>query len=720
MIELPKELQKTELNFILLGKQQKNPIEKWQENNYCYTDKRFKEHLAADWNYGVICGNGLIVIDADTPELNELVQKHLDTTFTVRTGKGIHYYYICVGFERKRVLQKNGKHLGEVQSTGTYVVGANSIHPSGAVYSVVNDHPITFISKTRLDNLFSEFYSGTKVSGEVIKVGAPTGLRNESMFKLACSFREKSLTQEETYSALVGLNEKNNPPLPPSELRTIVDSAYSYKKNSFVEQSPEFNQVYGIEKEVYTLIAEKKRFKATELIASTFEETNHIYTTRDDVSSECWIYKDGIFVPQGRTYIKEFCRMVLGRLYSSNLCNAVMDKIEVDTYIDQELFFKEEPPYLIPVNNGIIDIRTRELIQFSPEFKFFSKVPIDYIPGKDCPMIKNFFQDLFWHTDEVIVIQEIFGFLLYREYFLEKAFMYLGSGRNGKGKTLDLMKRFLGVENCSEISLESMEKDQFAVGELFKKHANLCGDLSKTALTHTGEFKKLTGRDLLSAPRKFKTRVNFVNHAKMIFSCNELPITYDITEAFFNRWAIIDFPFTFLPEPEFREVSPQALKTYKLRDSNIIDRITTVDEMQGLLNWALDGLERLLKNRAFSFSPSTQQVKEKWLRKSDSCMAFCMDNIVMSVEGKITKQEFRGLYSQYCKQYNLTISSDKTINYVLSRNFGAMDDRRVDSDGIQKLFWIGIAFKSQIEKQNDLDKQKKLKESLSIQTEFIE
>ena len=68
--------------------------------------------------------------------------------------------------------------------------------------------------------------------------------------------------------------------------------------------------------------------------------------------------------------------------------------------------------------------------------------------------------------------------------------MCLGSGRNGKGKTLELMKHFIGVENCAEINLESMEKDIYSIGELFKKNANLCGDLSKTALKHTGEFKK--------------------------------------------------------------------------------------------------------------------------------------------------------------------------------------------------------------------------------------
>ena len=123
--------------------------------------------------------------------------------------------------------------------------------------------------------------------------------------------------------------------------------------------------------------------------------------------------------------------------------------------------------------------------------------------------------------------------------------MFSGSGRNGKGKTVELMKRFIGAQNCANITLQSLEKDNFSMGELFNKMANLGADISSSALKETGKFKNLTGHDLVSAQRKFLTQVHFVNYAKMIFCANELPQTSDITIAFFNRWIIIDFPYTF-------------------------------------------------------------------------------------------------------------------------------------------------------------------------------
>lgn len=443
---------------------------------------------------------------------------------------------------------------------------------------------------------------------------------------------------------------------------------------------------------VITLIALKKRSEATETIAKMFLKNEKVYTTRDDERSECWIYKEGIYVPQARTYIRECCRNLLKEVFTGQLANEIISKIEADTYIDQEDFFKEEPPNLIAVKNGILDLNTKELKPFDPNKKFFSKLSIDYIPNKKCKSIKDFFDSLFKNKEEVKVIQEIFGFLLYKEYFLEKAIMMLGSGRNGKGKTLELMKRFIGVENCAEISLESMEKDIYGAGELFKKSANLCGDLSKGALKHTGEFKKLTGRDLLSAPRKFKTRVQFVNYAKMIFSCNELPYTYDITEAFFNRWLILDFPFTFLPQQEIDLLDDD--ENIKLRDPNIIDKISTEEEMEGLLNWAIEGLDRLRDKKSFSFSPSTEETKNKWMRKSNSCLAFVMDYVEENPEGYVIKSDFKRFYTAYCREHKIQIASEKVIKNILTTVAGADEDRR-KIDEQQKYIWCGIRIKEE-------------------------
>lgn len=440
------------------------------------------------------------------------------------------------------------------------------------------------------------------------------------------------------------------------------------------------------------LLHTKDKGRATEEIVNEILSKEKIYTTRNDEKSEMWIYQEGIYVPNARTYIQEYCRKMLGRAYTNQINNLVISKIEADTFIDQEEFFKSNDPDLITVQNGILNTKTKKLSEFTPNIRFFNKVPVTYNPEQDCKEIKKFFGEVLQDEDEIDVIQEIFGFLLHDEYFMEKAFMFLGNGRNGKSKTLDLMKRFMGLDNCAEISLEKLEKDNFAMGELFKKKANLCGDLSSAALKNTGSFKKLTGRDLISASRKFKNMVKFQNYAKMIFSANELPVTYDITDAFFNRWIIIDFPYQFLPQREIDLIEDEeAKKKVKLRDPKRIERIVSDDEMSGLLNWALEGLDRLRKDGQFSRSPSTEQTKEKWMRKSNSCIAFLMDCVKTDYNSYVSKTEFRQLYSYYCSFYKLSLKSDKSIKNTLNTYLGVMEDRKT-IDGEQKRVWLGMTW----------------------------
>ncbi|GAG69592.1 unnamed protein product [marine sediment metagenome] len=411
-----------------------------------------------------------------------------------------------------------------------------------------------------------------------------------------------------------------------------------------------------------------------------------------------WIYKkegndEGIYVPQGRTYIQQICRNILSDAYTNKIYNLVIAKVEADTYEEIKEFFKEEHLDLVAVKNGILNLRTRELVPFSSKYRFFSKHPLTYDKDKDCPIIKEFFKSLFKQAKkEILVMQEIFGYILYREYFIEKAFMFLGIGRNGKGKTIMLMKKFIGEDNTSEIPLEDLEKDIFAQGELFKKNANLCGDLSKGALYKSGKFKSLTGRDPINAARKFLTRISFINFSKMIFAANELPLTFDLTPAFFNRWIILDFPFTFLSQKDIDIIPENERDNIKLRDPDIIEKIATPNEMSGLLNWSLDGLDKLFKNKTFSYSPSTEETKKKWLRRSDSCLAFVMDKIETCYDEYIIKSEFKSEYVRYCQKHRISISGDKMIKHVITVYVGGSDDR-ISIENTQKSVWGGIRFK---------------------------
>lgn len=452
---------------------------------------------------------------------------------------------------------------------------------------------------------------------------------------------------------------------------------------------------------VLAKLALRRRGEATETLVERILEEKHIYTTRDDERAEMWIYHEGIYIPQAKTYIKEYCRQVLGDAYTTTLANDVIAKIETDTYIDQKEFFGNIHEEEMATENGLLNIITRELRQFTPKEIFFNKIPIKYDPKEECPAIKKHFTAVLKNEEDLPVVQELFGYLLLKEYRFEKAFMFIGTGRNGKGKTIELMKAFLGIENCASVPLQQFETDNFAQGELFNKMANLAGDLDARALKHTGSLKTLTGRDLISASRKFLPRVHFVNYAKMVFAANQLPVTYDLTPAFFMRWILLEFPFVFLTEEEIKELPEKDQKNCKIKDPEIVKKITTDSELSGLLNFALDGLQKLLKQKDFSYSKSTEEVKTMWLRKSDSFAGFLMDCVEESedVTPKISKQDLRKAYAVYCRKHKLKMVSDKQINFTLTTTYAVSEEREM-VDGVRKSYWYGIKFK-EIELEGD-------------------
>src|SRR3989344_9695056 len=94
-------------------------------------------------------------------------------------------------------------------------------------------------------------------------------------------------------------------------------------------------------------------------------------------------------------------------------------------------------------------------------------------------------------------------------------------------------------------------------------------------------LKQLTGRDYISANRKFLPRILFVNYAKLIFAANERPSPKDDSQAFFARWVLLDFPYTFTSQEEIdKETNPEKKRLMKLRDENIL--VTVQQECHSL------------------------------------------------------------------------------------------------------------------------------------------
>jgi len=467
-------------------------------------------------------------------------------------------------------------------------------------------------------------------------------------------------------------------------------------KTTKTEQKEEWKKedYKTLRNDVLQLLGENPK-KVSEKIVKEILMHEYIYTTRDDARNEMWIYKEGIYIPQGKSFIREICREILGSFYNTLTAYEVTSKIEVDTAIKKEDFFINNYIYEIPVINGILNIKTKKLIPFNPTKIFFSKIPIKYNPNAKCPAINKFLSEIMADKTDKNVFYEIAGFCLHKEYTFEKAFMFLGTGRNGKSKCLELIKRAIGAENCFSLPLNALKSDNADLSQLFGKMVNLAGDIGYEDLKDTATFKSLTGRDLITARRKFLTAITFENYAKFIFSCNQLPKVYDLSKAFWDRWILIEFPYYFATKEELAIADITTKDKWKERDENIISKITQPDEFSGFLNEILTGYDRLMQNKKFSTTKGTEEVKSTWMRLADSFYAFCEENIASSndeVKDRVPKRELRKKYKEYCTKHNLKMSNDKYIQEFLEKNYFVSTKQ----DSSYEYLWTGLKMKDYI------------------------
>lgn len=397
-------------------------------------------------------------------------------------------------------------------------------------------------------------------------------------------------------------------------------------------------------------------------------------------SDQIYIYKDGIYIERGERILSKHLQETLQKYCISSLVREVLASIKRSTYKNRDEV--KEDPNRICLANGILDIKTFQVTPHTPELIFLNKLPVKYDPKAKCPTIETFLSQTL-NPDDIPVAQELAGYCLLKAYPIHKAFMLTGTGSNGKSTFIHVLKKFLGENNCASEPLHQLETNRFAPVSLYGKLANLFADLSSKALTETSMFKMLTGGvDPCPAENKFRDRFTYVNYAKMIFSCNRIPRSPDDTDAFHRRWVRLPFPNQFLG---------------KTADKKLTQKLTTDAELSGFLNFALTGLQQLLKEGEFSNSKSVDEMREEYIRQSDSVQAFIMDCIDMSPDEHTEKEVLYAEYTEYCRKMTYPCEANNTFHKVL-RKLVRIEDYRpqlmVDDKKQRVQCWKGIVLKN--------------------------
>lgn len=414
-----------------------------------------------------------------------------------------------------------------------------------------------------------------------------------------------------------------------------------------------------------------------------FVMTEHKFLTFTDEEGEVYHYDNGIYKPGGKPLIKQIIEQKIGQFATTFIVNEAVEHIKRSTYHPRSVI--DDDSNLVCLENGVIDIQTGEFSPHSPFRVFLKRIPVYYEPGATCPTIDQFISEIVG-PDDVPLMYEALAYTLVPGYPIQKAFMFVGAGNNGKSTFINMLQAFIGPGNCSKVTLQDIDKNRFAGADLYGKLANICADISSQELKRTSTFKGLTGGDPMRAEKKNQQAFDFQNRAKMMFSCNTVPMTDDDSTAFFRRWVIVDFPNRF---------EGPALKL------DMLERLTTRGELSGLLNKILPLPKAMLENRGFCRAGNTEATRIKYIKLSDS--VFCFVDMCCQVNngcvgpngvelgpGEVRKTDLYKAYVQFCQDEHLTARSDKVFNRKIQEHLPNINEVRVKEGGQLVRCWRGL------------------------------
>ncbi|MFJ4005413.1 phage/plasmid primase, P4 family [Streptomyces sp. NPDC090023] len=237
---------------------------------------------------------------------------------------------------------------------------------------------------------------------------------------------------------------------------------------------------------------------------------------------------------------------------------------------------------IVACENGLLRIRDRALLAHTPGFFNHVSVPFAYDPDATAPEWERFLAKLWPDAPDAInALQEWFGYVLSGRTDQQKILLMVGPSRSGKGTIARVMKELVGRNNLAGPTLAGLGTN-FGLATLIGKPLALISDARLSGSDNTPVVERLltiSGEDTIDIDRKYREQWTGKLPTRLMMLSNELPHFGDSSGVIARRFIVLNLTVSWLGK----------------EDTTLLDRLTA--EMPGILNWALDGLARLQRNR---------------------------------------------------------------------------------------------------------------------------
>lgn len=601
-----------------------------------------------DANVGIACDSqrGPIVIDVDGgngPTLVSLL--HLPPTreaTSQRPGRQHLYFGPTIDgtpIPRKIKLKYKGvKYNLDVLGDGGYVVAPPSVHPeTGKRYKWVNKihlEPLPLAIKQLVED------APQKRQAAPLPSMIGEGERNTLLTSLAGTMRRRGASEEAILAALEVTNQTQvSPPLSDKELRIIAGSIAKKEPVPIHEN--------------FTDLGNARRFV----------HDHHLDVKNSGGKRGWWLWDGSRWTRDENGEVVRYAKTTIRRLSEEGMrlsgddrddmlkfaakseqANRIMAVIQLaasepEIFVDRDAFDAKQ--WLFNVQNGTINLRTRELQRHTRTDLITKSANVDYDPSATAPRWEQFMLEVMNGDLELVdFVQRAVGYSMTGDTREHCLFFLYGQGRNGKSTFLEVLRTLFGdFAQQSDFNTFLARKGEGPRNDI----ARMRGARFVTAAETDGErsfdsavLRMLTGGDTIVARRLFEEFSEFVPQHKIWLAANNKPIVKEHSEGFWRRIRIIPFTVRF------------AATTARRQDKALRRKLER--ELPGILNWCLDGVAKW-REGGLPVPSAVKKSTDEYREDNDPVGEFIAQRITVSEHQWMSTTE---LYRHYVEWWTET------------------------------------------------------------------
>lgn len=330
--------------------------------------------------------------------------------------------------------------------------------------------------------------------------------------------------------------------------------------------------------------------------------------------------------------------------------------------------FDHNPDY-VSCLNGLLYLPTRTLSPHDPKYYITHALNFAYDPLA-IAHTWHYYLETTLAPDVTTFLQEFAGYCLTTATKYETAVWLYGQRGAGKSTFIQGLMAMLGGR-CGSLGMGDISS-RFALADIAGKTLLVATEHPASTHAATATINSLISGEPVRSEQKFEKAIYVIPRAKICWAMNDLPNITSANDGIFRRVHIVEFA-----------ARPKSKVVTSLKDQ-------IMQEGAGILNWALEGLERLQARDGFDTPASVTDATRDFQETSDMANVFIVEHYSMGDDLKTKSSDLHSHFVRWRKEHGVNTHYSAV---AASAEWQRLGFAKYKSDGV--MWWRGLAIKQE-------------------------